>query len=431
MMRATNMIHGGLLILALLGWRPIADDPKPSEPTVLESEHYRLVAYPPFAEGEDYLRLAEALYRQLEQYFGAHPVQDARLEVFLWPDFDGFKHGGVADGIPESSLAAGGIYWTGTKRAYFWRQPSANFTRHLFLHELTHQFQFLAVMENQARAPGWYCEGLAEHFGYHRWDGTKLETGVDDVLALEEDIPRIAEAARAGKYDIEAVVDGTAGADKPPSWAAVHYLIAGPDAQLTRRFHELEKRIWSGKLAGHDLAQATLGTDRDSARAAANRYLGALKTTWKIEWIHWDSRGADMVGESSVMSLVRSRAIFEKGASLEATFHEESGGAGFVLAFRTTAEFLALYRRPSGRLELVQRANGVWKGLAAADGPTGASVRLRAEITRDGVVRATSDGHELLRFQLGKDATKGAIGLFADAGRTRFSEVVLPSEARR
>jgi hypothetical protein len=284
-------------------------------------------------------------------------------------------------------------------------------------------------MDNQARAPGWYCEGLAEHFGYHRWDGTTLETGVDDVLGLEESIPHVAEEARAGRYDIDAIVDGSAGADKPPSWAAVHYLLAGPDAQLTRRFHALEKRIWSGKLAGHELSSAALGPDRKSARAAANRWLGALKTTWKIEWIHWDARGADMVGESSVMALVRSRAVFEQGASVEATLHEESGSAGLVLALRSTAEFLALYRRPSGRLELVQRLNGGWKDIAAADGPAGASVRLRAEIASDGCVRVTNAEHELLRVELGPDAVRGSVGLFADAGRTRFSEVLLPLDA--
>jgi hypothetical protein len=409
----------------------LAQSPPQGEPALLESEHYRLVAWPPFAEGEEYLRLAEALYAQLERYFGARPSVTTRLEVRFWPDAQSYKRGGAADGIPEGPLSAGGLYWTGTQRAYFWRQPSANFTRHLFLHELTHQFQFLAVMDNQARAPAWYGEGLAEHFGYHRWDGTTLATGLDDVLGLEEDIPRLAEEGRAGRYDINAVVDGSAGADKPPAWAAVHYLLAGPDAQLTLRFHALEKSVWSGELAGRELAQAALGSDRESARAAANRWLSALKTSWKIEWIHWDARGAEIVGESPVVALVRSRAVFEQGACIEATLHEESGSAGLVLAFRSTADFLALYRRPSGRLELVQRTSDGWKNLAAADGPAGASVRLRAEVTRDGSVRATSAGRELLRVELGAQALRGAVGLFADAGRTRFSEVVLPPDPGR
>src|SRR5688572_16225379 len=149
----------------------------PVDPVVLESEHYRLTAWPPFAEGEEYLRLAEALHGKLREHFGAEPPKGAKLEVLFWPDAESYKAGGRADGVAEGALSAGGVYWTGTKKAYFWRQPSANFTRHLFLHELVHQFHFLAVMDNQARCPAWYSEGLAEHFGHHRWDGTTLEPG--------------------------------------------------------------------------------------------------------------------------------------------------------------------------------------------------------------------------------------------------------------
>ncbi len=420
------MSHVICLSILLLG-----QSPTPNSARTFESEHYRLVDYDPACDGDDYLHLAEALHAELARYFGASPKVDQRLEVRMWPDAASYIRGGTADGIPESSLSAGGIYWTGTKRAYLWRQPSDNFTRHLFLHELTHQFQFLAVMDNEARAPGWYSEGVAEHFGNHRWDGTTLETGRDDVLGLEEDIPRIAEAARAGRFDIHAVVDGSAGADKPPSWAAVHFLIAGPDEAITRRFHALEKRIWSGALSGAELDSELLGADRECVRAAVDRWLGDLKTTWKIEWIHWDARGTDLVGESSVMALVRSRASFDRGADLEATLHEESGSAGLVLAFRSTDDFLALYRRPSGRLELAKRAGGAWKILDAADGPDGASVRLRAEISSDGTLRATIGGRELLRVALGAEAARGAVGLFADAGRTRFSDVRLPPDSAR
>lgn len=393
------------------------------QPTVHESAHYRIVAHPPFCEGEEFLKLAEALHPQLARHFGAEPPAGIRLEVAIWPDATSYRRGGEADGLPASVLDAGGVYWTGTKRAYFWRQPSANFTRHLFLHELTHQFHFLSVMENQARAPGWYTEGIAEYFSYHRWDGTTLECGRSDVLALEEDVPRLAQDARDGRYDVTAVVRGDAGAAKPTSWAALHYLLSGPDQELRARFRRLEKRIWSGELQGASLVEELFGKDVAGARDTANRWLGALATTWKVEWIHWDSSGDEIVAESGVVALLRSRTAFTKAARIAATLRSESGSAGLVLAFRSTAEFLTVYRRPSGRIELVQRRAGAWTRLASAEGPQGDAAQLAAELSETGTCRITVQGREVLRIELGAAAVAGSVGLFTDAGRTRFAKI--------
>lgn len=401
------------------------------EVRLAESAHYQLLLAPPCGEGEEYLRLAEALYAELDRHFGAHPPDGEKLRVGLWPDFSSYQRGGLADGIPLEALAAGGLYWTGTRRAYLWRQPSANFTRHLFLHELTHQFQFLAVMQNQARAPGWYTEGLAEHFGYHRWDGARLESGVEDVLGLEEDIPHLAEQGRAGSYDLARVVDDRAGADKPPSWAALHYLLAGPDAGLRQRFRALEPRLWAGELSGTALGDALFVEGREQANADACRWLCGLRTTWKIEWIHWDARGAELVGESTVVALVRTRASWSAASFVEATLREQSGSAGLVLGFRSTGDFLAIYRRPSGRLELVRRVPDGWRALAWSDGPAGTSVRLRAELDARGRVRVLHEGRELLSHELGAGAVGGSVGLFTDAGSTRFADVRLPDEPGR
>ncbi len=211
----------------------------------------------------------------------------------------------------------------------------------------------------------------------------------------------------------------------------MHYLLAGPDPELTRRFRTLEPRLWSGELDAHGLCEALFGSEREAANAAANRWLAGLRTTWRIEWIHWDARGAELVGESAVVALVRSRALYAAGAFVEATLRCESGSAGLVLDWRSNDEFLALYRRASGRLELVQRANAAWTMLAGADGPSGASVHLRAELAANGRVRVTSGDRELLVHELRRELAPAAVGLFADAGRTRFTQVVLPPDPAR
>lgn len=414
-----------LLLAAALVPAPVA---RADGPVVLESEHYRLTAWPPFAEGEEYLRLAEALYAKLKDHFEAEPPQGKRLEVLFWPDAVSFRKGGAADGVAEGALGAGGVYWTGTRKAYFWRQPSANFTRHLFLHEMTHQFHYLAVMDNQARCPSWYSEGLAEHFGCHRWDGTRLETGVDDVLGLEEDIPRMAEEARAGKFDVVAIVDGTRGADKPPSWAAVHWLLSSPDPRVRARFHAAERKMWNG-LKGRGLVDAVLGPDWKSAREEAQRWLAGVRTTWKIEWIHWDSRGPVLVGESGVVALVRTREAPAGTPFVEASVKCPGASAGLVLAFRTTGDFLAIYRRPGGLIQVVRRRPDGWEVLAAADGPGGEEAALRAEVLDGGTVRVLAAGAEVLSCEPGGDPARGCVGLFVDGGRAEFSGVKLPPPA--
>ncbi len=397
-------------------------------PVVLESAHYRLTAWPPFAEGEEYLRLAEALYAQLKVHFEAEPPPGRKLEVLFWPDAESFRKGGEADGVAAGALGAGGVYWTGTRRAYFWRQPSANFTRHLFLHEMTHQFHYLAVMDNQARCPAWYSEGLAEHFGYHRWDGTRLETGVDDVLGLEEDIPRMVEEARAGKFDVVAVVDGTRGADKPPSWAAVHWLLSSADPKVTARFRAAERKMWRG-LKGRGLVDAVLGPDGKAAREAARAWLAGIRTTWKIEWIHWDALGSAIVGESAVVALVRTREAPPGAPFVEASVSCAGASAGLVLSFRTTGDFLAIYRRPGGRIDLVRRKPDGWETLAGADGPPGDGALLRAEVIDGKTVRVLAAGTEVLRCDPGGEPARGWVGLFVDGGRAVFSGVRLPPPA--
>jgi hypothetical protein len=411
-------------LLPFLAVLSVLPSPVPADPVVLESEHYRLTAWPPFAEGEEYLRLAEALHGKLKEHFEAEPPKGKKLEVLFWPDAESFRKGGLADGVAEGALKAGGVYWTGTKRAYFWRQPSANFTRHLFLHELTHQFHYLAVMDNQARCPDWYTEGLAEHFGHHRWDGKTLETGIDDVLGLEQDIPNMAEEARTGKYDVVAVVEGKRGGDKPPSWAAVHWLLASPDPKVRERFRAAERQMWKG-ARGRGLVEAVLGPDRKAAREAANQFLAGIRTTWKIEWIHWDRSGGTIVGESGVVALVRTREPPAGAPFVEATVRS-AASAGLVLAFRTTDDFLAIYRRPGGRIDLVRRKPGGWDALASAEAPVGPEALLRAEVIEGKVVRVLVGGKEVLRHEPGGDPARGCVGLFVDGGRGEFDGVRLP-----
>ncbi|MCI0343369.1 MAG: hypothetical protein L0216_19860 [Planctomycetales bacterium] len=403
-------------------------DPAAGPERVLESAHYRLVAVGDLPEAEGYLKLAEALHERLTAHFGVAPRGPGKLEIRFWATVEGYKSGASAEGVPAALLEAGGVYWTGTRRAYFWRQPSPYGTRHLFLHELTHQFHYLAVMDNSARAPAWYCEGLAEHFAWHRWDGEKLECGQSDVLALEQRIPQVVEKARRGEYDLAAILSGRERADYGSAWAAVHFLLSGPDRALTARFRAEERRLWLGKKG--DVAAAILGPRPAAASEAARRFLSGLATTWKIEWIAWDAVGRDVVGESQTVAIVRTRREHAAPVAIEATAEAERGRAGLVAGFRSTDEFLAMDAGPDGAVRLLRRRAGKWEVLASARVARGASRRLRLEVAADGRLAASVEGKEVASARLEPGAAAGPVGLLVDGGRCRFSDFRLPESPR-
>ncbi len=409
-------------VLALLLASPQAPASAGNTSTTSESAHYRLTTPPEFANRDDWLALAEALHAELAQHFGAAPPTDVRLDLVFCLDQPSYAALLLADGIDAGVASAGGVYWTGTRKAYFWRQPSESFTRHLFIHELVHQFQYLAVMQNQARCPSWYAEGLAEHFAFHTWDGSRFRPGLSDVVGLESNIPDMTAAARTGSLDLLGILEGRLGAPKPESWAAVHWLLAGPDDALRARFRAHERELWAGEP--FDLG-AVLGEAqaREEALQRGRAWIGSLRTTWKIEWTHWDTRGETLVGASSVVSLIRAREDAARGG-VEARIRS-AGRAGVVLGFRSTAAMLVVYHEPSGAVMLTQRLGDKWVRLARVEVPAADMWNTRVTTDDDGTIKVALDERVVLEHKVEPELVAGPPGLFSDACRTEFSDVVL------
>ena len=414
--------------MALLDLAEAVSLVRPSdEVRVLRSEHYALSVPADFEGAEDWLLLAEALHARLREHFGAMPPTDELLQVQFYADQVSYRAGLAAEGVDPAVTTAGGVYWTGTRKASFWRQPSRAFTRHLFLHELVHQFHYLAVMDNEPRTPTWYTEGLAEHFSHHTWDGETLVTGVSDLVMLEENIPSMAAAARAGTLDLEEVASGRMGGPKPESWALVHWLLAGPDRALTRRFRELERKMWRGA----PFTSRVFGTSssaRERCLAGGVEWLGSLWTTWRIEWIEWDALGQTLVGESSVVGLVRARDASLRGGLT--TTLSGPGRAGVILGFRSTGEFLALYHDPRGRAWLTRRSEGRWIELAGADVPARERRHLEVAVQKDSRIEVRVDGELALEARLDAELLEGPPGLFTDACRTLFEGTTFQGAGR-
>ncbi|WP_040351550.1 hypothetical protein [Blastopirellula marina] len=138
----------------------------------------------------------------------------------------------------------------------FWLrdQPSAQYRRHLLLHEGTH-----ALMERMfgGGGPPWYSEGIAEYFGTHYWRDGKLTVGV--IPVSKEEMPmwgrikiiRDDFAASKGKT-LDDVMNYAADAHLQNNpygwcWGAVNYLENDP------RTHDQFRKLQEYVRLGYDM----------------------------------------------------------------------------------------------------------------------------------------------------------------------------------
>lgn len=138
----------------------------------LRGQHLTLYTDLPAAPDVDELpQVFDLAVPQWAEYFHVAPSKsdDWMIWGYLIVDKEKFRTAGLyPDDLPE--------FPHGFQRAHeFWlfEQPSAYYRRHLMLHEGTHaaMYHWLA-----GAGPPWYCEGMAELFGTHRWADGKLTT---------------------------------------------------------------------------------------------------------------------------------------------------------------------------------------------------------------------------------------------------------------
>ena len=394
-------------------------------PHVFESEHYRLHSWLGNEVSADFLLLAEGMYEQLQEHFGKAPLAGTKLEAKFWPDQAGYLSGLKADAVPEAYLNGASFFFHSNWRVYIWSQPTAAYTRRQFVWQMANQFLWRTIADPE-RCPSWYLSGMAEEFSCHRWDGRVFQYGVHDLIDLTEPFAALENQARSGVFDLAAVVEGRRAEDPMSSFAAVDFFLRGADARSQRRFADLEKQFVRGKIA-KDYAETLLGRDRKALCKAAGVYVRSLRTTWQVVYNNWDSLGADPVGDSPVVTVLRTKVAPKMGgAFVAATLDATAGSAGLVLGFRNHDDYLIVWRRPNQQIELVQRLNGSWRSIANAQGEGEVLLRLRAELSSDGTVTVKSGAHVLLQKQVESVAIDGFVGLAVEAGKCRFRDVVVP-----
>jgi hypothetical protein len=402
------------------------------------SKHYELTTHGAIATADaaELLQVAEQLHAKLLKHFRAKPVLrrgQPLMQIKMWATRDGFRTNALADGVPESLLGAGGVYWTGTRRAYFYRQPSRYKTRHLWLHELTHQFQYHAVLNNgRHNVPGWYMEGIAEFFAYHHWDGTTLECGQSDIICLERGIPELTAQAKQGKFDPVAILAGKTKSDYESAWALVHYFLKGADRATLKLFRAMEPKIWKG--AQKSWAPKTLGRGNPARLGTQiSGWMAGVRTTWKLDWKMWEAigdihDGGAIAGDSNVVGVMRTHGhCSDDTAAISAAVEIGAGRAGVCAGYDSTNDFVVFDCTAAGKARLVRRQGGKWHTLAHATVQPGKRPVLKLTIAPDGTCTAYVNGTQAITKKLNSVRVRGHCALLIEGGRSRFFDVVLPA----
>jgi hypothetical protein len=385
---------------------------------------------------EAYAALGEACYAQWKAYFRAEPkpamrplVMDVRRTRDEW--VAALSAAGVSGA--QSMRGAGGYYDHGTKVSYLYLQPHDSSTRLLVLHELTHQFQYKAVLGSETgRSPLWHREGLAEHFGYHRRTEQGLLTGVYDMVAIDARPAEIADRVTAGTFDPWAIGTGrVASPDYADALGLVGLLLRTEDAGLRRAFARFEEDLERGGDAGEKFRRAFAGLEKRLA-AAATEVWGRLRRPWKVVYIAWDEEPGAIVGRGLPWAFLQGTERLEGGAAwAEATIGlgRETVAGGVAIGVRDADNLVSAEVRGDRRVLVRVKRSGTWWDLGQvplAVSPADRPVRVRLE-ARGADLVVHVDGVPALELpasatRLGLGEVTGAAGLIAESGPARFRE---------
>lgn len=316
----------------------------------LRTDHYDL--HVEGADARDVGAMLEQLHGQLRGHFGTAPRE--RLTLALYATRDRWARALQADGqfVPPN---AGGYYAPGPRKVYAWAQPSAYFTRHVLIHEATHQFHWLAATGNATPSAPWYYEGLAEYFGMHDWDGRRLRTGVVPAVTLE-DYPAAALACyQAAGGALERLRASEA---RPAAWALVAFL----RERHGEAFGRLAGRLDRGEDAAAAWAAVFGGVDGLSRELGA--WLGEHRQPWQVVWTAWQQRGEALESESPTMSIT---ILKQTPGRLSVRVEPQGPGeaAGLVFGYRSPDDFYLFQALPGGLVRVLRRREGAWAALGA------------------------------------------------------------------
>jgi hypothetical protein len=238
----------------------------------------------------------------------------------------------------------------------------------MLLQRAANQYHYLARTNNKDLPVGWYTSGVAEHLGWHHWDGTRLELGVLPLLSLEN---RADEARRtcAGKdFDLVAYVEGKAPSVPGVDWAMVHYLATGDDGKPFRKFfdfaHKLDNGANATPMLWRTFSQPPAFADEFRA------WLSGHQQPWVPLYTGWDPESAtQMRATSDGYSACRLAAA---GNELQFTLRPETDRgwrAGALVHWTSNEDWAFCMIDSAGGMHIARVEGGRVKTIEQGAGP--------------------------------------------------------------
>jgi hypothetical protein len=430
----TLVVAGGCLLL-LAPFARAADEEVRTPHVIARGDvgRERLVAY---------AALGEACWSHWVARFRREPPKDRMpLVMDVRTDRDGWLRALSAAGVMGAGAlqGAGGYYDARTRVSYLYLQPHDSSTRLLVLHELTHQYQYKAVLQDRSeRSPLWHREGLAEHFGYHRRTATGVDVGTYDMVAIDARPAEAAARVAAGTFDPWAVGTGkVASPDYTDSLALTGALLRTRDEVVGRAFLRFEDDLTRGVDAGKAFERAFSGI-RPRLEAAVKEVWGGLHRPWQVVYIAWDEVPGAIVGDGRPWAFLRGTAPLRgtsPSVAATLTLGARTAAGGICLGVRSPDDLVALEIRDDGRVRVRVKRRGVWTdvgGVTLPYRPAERPVTLRlgvrgAALTLE-IGGVPAPDVPFAAAGLSGADVEGTAGLMAESGEVRFSDVKVQGE---
>jgi len=401
-MRKTRVLAIAGVVLAICSSRALTDEARSTDVT---TEHYSL--HVENLDAGDVGHMLDDFYRQMTGFCGkAPPAGKLRVEIYSTKE----RFHAALDADKQPLVDAGGYYSPGTRKAYLWIQPSQYFTRQLILHEATHQFHYLALTRNQGPAAKWYTEGLAEYYGMHNWDGVHLTLCTVPPITLE-DYPASAIDHFKNKLhsDLSGMITGQVVAERPESWALIHFLAD----EYPKQFSQLRVKL-DHQMDPAAAWRAAFGQLTPKFVTQFESWMEKHSQPWKIVWVGWQQFGDDLEGKSKSSALA---VLKQTPPSLSVAVDPKTatGKAGLIFGFESAENFNVWQLWGANQVRIVRRVKGKWAGtqmfnLAPHDGAAVLSLAIA-----NGAITLGANGVEITHNE-----AAGQIGLYVQNGSARF-----------
>ncbi len=318
-----------------------------AQPASVPSRYYDIQAEG--LDAADAGRMLDQLHQQLRPFFGKPP--ENRIPVFVYAARAEFEQALAEEGYSAGDL--GGGYSVASGKIYLCLQPSQYYTRHLLLHEATHQFHAANTPSLKLPRAFWYREGIAEYFAMHNWDGQRLRTGVVPAISIEDYPQQALQWLEEG--DLQELVADKTECPRPAAWALVHFLLH-KHARKFRVLREMLDRNQPPLPAWRKVFGASPRVMRKDLRA----WLTGHQQPWQNVWIAWQERGAVLEGRNLKGQALAVLKQTPQRMQVELQPGDGRWQAGLVFGYQSPADFATAQILADGKLWIRRR----WQVLA-------------------------------------------------------------------